>query len=193
MQRSSRKPHETCAMSLATISDDQSGRGRFGRSASHLREQRMQILESWPSVVFTDGWARGLTRGLSGEELSIIVHSDQVRGRFSLVQHHIPASHRSLMLSHDEADIVLNMASGEIDIRLDQEMRRLVTGSFVAIPRGTLFGWHNQSSSAALLVATYLSSSLEALLHAAQGCSDLGDLRHVAASFKIRIPEEQPG
>jgi len=121
------------------------------------------------------------------------VHSDQVRGRFSIVQHHVPASHRSLMLSHDETDIILNVVSGEIEIRLDHERRRLTSGSFVAIPRATLFGWHNRSSAVALVVATYLSSSLEPLLQAAQGCCGLDELRHVAASFKIRIPDDLAG
>ena len=150
-------------------------------------------MDFWPSAIFTDGLARGLARGLSGEDLRILVHSDQVRGRFSLVQHHIPASHRSLMLSHDEADILLHLVAGEIDIRLGDEERCLSAGGFVAIPRATLFGWHNRSSTVAVLVATYLSSSLEPLLQAAQGCCGFDDLRQVAASFKIRIPEDQPG
>jgi uncharacterized cupin superfamily protein len=97
------------------------------------------------------------------------------------------------MLSYDESDILLHLAAGEIELRLDDERRRLSAGSFVAIPRAALFGWHNGSGAVAVLAATYLSSSLEALLQAAQGCCSLDDLRLVAATFGVRIPEDQPG
>lgn len=178
-------------MSVAVMPDRPASPGKHhvpaaGRGASHA-------LDFWPLAIFTDDRVRGTARGLSGEDVTILIHSDQVRGRFSLVQHHVPAAHRSLMLSHDESDIVLNVAAGDIEIMLDDERRQLTAGAFVAIPRATLFGWHNRSSTGTLLVATYLSSSLEPLLQAAQGCCDLDDLRHVAASFKIRIPRDQPG
>ena len=58
----------------------------------------------------------------------------------------VPSGAKTPLHIHRESDEVIHVLSGELMIRLDNQLTTVGAGSWVFIPRGTQHGWRNQGT-----------------------------------------------
>lgn len=158
-----------------------------GQRSEPVRQRLERALVRWPEPIVTEGHARSRTRGLSGEDIQIFIHSDQVGGRFSLIHHYIAPGRWSLLQRYEECDLLLTVLAGDIELACNGDTTLLPLHASVAIARDSQFGWHNAGKVEARLAATYFQGGHEQLLRAALHCCDIEELQYIARTYGVHL------
>jgi quercetin dioxygenase-like cupin family protein len=99
-----------------------------------------------------------------GVRAEILLHGDETSGTQSVYQLEIPPRAKLPFYVYSEARESFYITSGELELNVNDEVRRLRAGDFVSIPSGTKHSFHNISKVPCYVVAQSVPSGPEKFL-----------------------------
>src|SRR4051812_27562615 len=112
-----------------------------------------------PTVV---GPGDGATvEGPVGGPLTFKVRGEQTGGALTALENVIPPGQGPPLHAHADEDEAWYVLAGELEFRLDEDLHRAPTGSFVFVPRGTPHCFVNVGEEPARVLVLFTPSGME--------------------------------
>jgi quercetin dioxygenase-like cupin family protein len=99
--------------------------------------------------------------GPVGGPLTFKVRGEQTGSILTAFENVIPSGQGPPLHSHDNEDESWYVLAGELDFKLDEEIRRAPAGSFVFVPRGTPHCFVNVAVEPARILVLFTPSGME--------------------------------
>ena len=120
-----------------------------------------------------------------GESATIRVHSDQVGGRFAIVESRLSPNAATPLHSHREEEI-FEILEGVVTFVCGEDRFEATSGSIVVAPAGVAHLWANLSGCPARMRALFVPGGVEQLLPRVAGLSP-AELNEMALSYGTRV------
>ncbi len=136
--------------------------------------------------VFSDAAGMKWIDPFPGERIAIRVGADQTGGRFSIAEGIIQPLVGPPLHIHRDADEVLYVLEGVVDMECGGRRVRSGPGGLVVVPRGMPHSFRNFGAGPARLLAILLPGGFEQIFQAMNG-RPLDDFPQVAKEFSLEI------
>jgi quercetin dioxygenase-like cupin family protein len=120
-----------------------------------------------------------------GESATIRVHSDQVGGRFSIVESQLSPNASTPLHSHREEE-VFEVLEGVVTFVCGEDRFEAPSGSIVIAPAGVAHLWANLSGGPARMRVLFFPGGVERMLAGVAGLSPV-ELNEMALSYGTKV------
>jgi len=118
---------------------------------------------------------------VSGELLSIRVHSHEVGGKFSILENVVDHGAATPMHVHAQ-DEVFHVLEGELIFCVNNRVSLLFEGSEIVVPAGTPHGWRNKGGRHARMLVFFAPGGIEEMFLRAGGLTS-SEMVELAAEY----------